>query len=576
MASRDDDWSAVRNSGENMTSRQDPLQQPSVGVAEVPINPGRILRAIARIGYTPESAICDIVDNSVAANARRAVIKLERQPDMSEARRNSAARYIIADDGDGMDRDSLIEALALGADGQYDSRSLGKYGLGLKSAGLSQGDRIEVVSAPRGGSWGKVVLDLPHVEETGRLECLVMEPNSVDLERANELIPGATHGTVITIEKIHKRNHPSIRKTRAALERNLGITYFYFLQPNGGHLEILLDGDLVEPFDPLFVEEADASGNLDDSTWNGRDVRWLEHQNTVILDAENGVEATIEATQLVHPPAFENPAEIRKKYMIGSGSYGFYIYRNKRLIRMAERFNGLIPTDQDYFAFRGRILIDDSADDAFNIDVKKSEILLSEEAEGALSEAIYEARRLSKSSWKNAAAILRKKANADPNSKAAEALSEVEFPDFLPTDPDDAISENERTKRARKESDRHPLKEEERDQARKEGARVTFVDQLDDNALWERARDASLGTVVRINRSHRFMRMFDERFGDDADVVLLIQALFLSLASAESGTVRNKQDLDDEIIEEVFVTYRNQASAAVYKATADALEKRFA
>ncbi|AKH83901.1 hypothetical protein AA958_18760 [Streptomyces sp. CNQ-509] len=99
---------------------------------------------------------------------------------------------------------------------------------------------------------------------------------------------------------------------------------------------------------------------------------------------------------------------------------------------------------------------------------------------------------------------------------------------------------------------------------------------MDDNALWERARDATLGTVVRINRSHRFMRMFDERFGDDADVVLLIQALFLSLASAESGTVRNKQDLDDEIIEDVFVTYRNQASAAVYKVTAGALEKRFA
>ncbi|WP_078898369.1 ATP-binding protein [Streptomyces sp. CNQ-509] len=557
-----------------MTSRQ--VEGKQEGFTEVPINPGRILRAIARIGYTPESAICDIVDNSVAANARRVAIKLEREPDMSEARRNSAARYIIADDGDGMDRGHLVDALALGADGQYTPGSLGKYGLGLKSAGLSQGDRVEVVSARQGGSWSKVILDLPHVEETGRLECLLAEPDSVDLQRVNELIPGAAYGTVVTIEKIHKRNHPSIRKTREALGRNLGVTYFYFLQPNGGDLEILLDGDPVEPFDPLFVDEANAAGNLDDSTWDGRDVRWLERATPVVLDAENRVEVKIEATQLVHPPAFDNPAEIRKKYMIASSAYGFYVYRNRRLIRRAERFNGLIPTDQDYFAFRGRILIDDTADDAFNIDVKKSEILLSEEAEGALSEAIYEARRLSKSGWKNAAKILRKKANEDPNSKAAEALIEVDFPEFLPTDPDDALSENERTKRAQKESTRHPLKDQEREQARKEGARVTFVDQLDDNALWERARDATLGTVVRINRSHRFMRMFDERFGDDADVVLLIQALFLSLASAESGTVRNKQDLDDEIIEDVFVTYRNQASAAVYKVTAGALEKRFA
>ncbi|MFY1677378.1 ATP-binding protein [Streptomyces sp. WMMC905] len=172
-----------------MTSRQGTFEETSAGVAEVPINPGRILRAIARIGYTPESAICDIVDNSVAANAQRVAIKLEREPDMSEARRNSAARYIIADDGDGMDPGNLVGALALGADGHYDSGSLGKYGLGLKSAGLSQGDQIEVISARDGGSWSKVVLDLPHVEETGRLECLIMEPDSTDLERVSQLLP---------------------------------------------------------------------------------------------------------------------------------------------------------------------------------------------------------------------------------------------------------------------------------------------------------------------------------------------------------------------------------------------------
>ncbi|MFF8284802.1 ATP-binding protein [Streptomyces albus] len=545
-------------------------------VAEVPINPGRVLRAIARIGYTPESAICDIVDNSVAANARRVAIVLERQPNVAESRRNSAARYVIADDGDGMDETSLIEALGLGTERPYDKDSLGKYGLGLKSAGLSQGDRLVVVSAPRGGSWSKVVLDLPHVEKVGKLECLVMEPNEIDLARIEQLIPGAEHGTVVIIEKVHKSNHPSIRKTREALKRNLGVTYFYFLQGGYRKFDIWLDGEPVAPFDPLFVDEADAGGNLDDSTWDGRSVRWLERQRSVVLDSENGVRAQLEATQLVHPPAFDNPAEIRKKYMIGAGHYGFYIYRNRRLIRWAERFDGIIPTDQDFFAFRGRILIDDTADDAFNIDVKKSQILLSEEAEQSLDDAVHEAKRQSKVAWKTAAKILKRKANSDPYSKAAEALSEIEFPDLLPADPDDVMAEAERSKRAEKESVRHPLKSGEREQARKDGARVTLVDQLDDNALWERAHDATLGTVVRVNRSHRFMRMFEERFGSDADVVLLLQALFLSLAFAESGTVRNKQDLDDEIIEEVFVRFRDQASAAVYKATTDALERRFA
>ncbi|MFI1586229.1 ATP-binding protein [Embleya sp. NPDC020630] len=541
----------------------------------VPINPGRVLRAIARIGYTPESAICDIVDNSVAANANRIVIELEREPEVAENRRNSAAGYIIADNGAGMSKQQLLSALGLGVDRQYAEGSLGKYGLGLKSAGLSQGDRIEVISAREGHEWNKIVLDLPHIEQVGAFVCEMPELNEADRERIDRMLPGVSHGTLVSIEKVHKRNHPSIRKTREALTQKLGLTYFYFLQDGQNSLDIMLDGEAITPFDPLFTGSAEENGNIAEGSWDGLSVRWLERPRLITLDAENGVQATLEATQLVHPPAFENSAEIRKRYMIGAKHYGFYVYRNKRLIRHGERF-GLIPTEQDFFAFRGRILIDDSADDAFNIDVKKSEILLSEEAEGALDEATYEARRASRAAWRNATKLLKKKADEDPISKATEALSEVEFPDLLPNDQDDVFTESKRKEREQKEAVRHPLREPERELAIKDGSRVAIVDQLDDNALWERAYDATLGTIVRINRNHRFMRMFDERFGSDADVVLLLHALFLSLAVSESNSVKNLQNIEDEVIDEVFQRYRNQASSAVYQATATALEKRFA
>jgi Histidine kinase-, DNA gyrase B-, and HSP90-like ATPase len=553
-------------------------QNPNGGAsnATIQVNPGRILRAIARIGYTPESAICDIVDNSVSAEARNVSIEIEQEPGMAENRRNNAARYIIADDGKGMDESQLPAALSLGAVSESHAGKLGKYGLGLKSAALSQGDRIEIVSTTAVGHWHKVALDLPHIEASGRLECQIMPPSDDDMSRWQRLLPDAIHGTIVTIEKIHKKNHPSVRKTRNALERTLGVTYLYFLQDRGMPLSLFLDGESVGPFDPLFVTEAERNGGLDERTWDGRDVRWLETPKRVVLDPESNITATIEATQLVHPPAFDNPAEIRKQYMIGAYNYGFYIYRNKRLIRWAERFDGMIPTDQGYFAFRGRLLIDDTSDDVLNIDVKKSEILLSEEAEASLSEAVYEARRKSRKAWDNAAALLRKQANEDPDSRADEALIDVHFPDTLPTDPDDERTETVRKERERKEEQLRPLNPREREQARKEGSKVMLVDQLDDNALWERAYDASLGTIVRLNRSHRFTRLFYDRFGADADVVLLVKALFLSLAVAESRSIRNLQSLSDEELEQVFQRYRDQASAAVYHVTADALEQRFA
>jgi hypothetical protein len=544
--------------------------------AHVEVNPGRVLRAIAHIGYTPQSAICDIVDNSVAVGAKRIAIRLEREPDIAENRRNSAARYIIADDGSGMDTDELIAALGLGVDRNYGQGSLSKYGLGLKSASLSQGDRLEIVSSPGDGMWRKVVLDLPHIEAVGRLECQLLTPSEVDHQRREELIPCSDHGTLVTIEKIHKKNHPSIRRTRGALQQMLGVTYLYFLQGEGSHLDLFLDEQKVQAFDPLFVDEAQTGGDIDDRTWDGTYVGWLERAKLVPLDAETGASVTFEATQLVHPPAFENPAEIRSRYMISNRDYGFYVYRNHRLIRWAERFDGIIPTDQDYFAFRGRLLMNDSVDDILNIDVKKSEILLSEEAEEALREAVYEARRKSARAWKNAASILLRKANEDPVSKANEALADVQFPDILPTDPDDERTEEVRKERERKEAATRPLSETEREQARREGSRVVIVDYLNDNALWERAYDSSLGTIVRLNRSHRFTRLFYDRFGEDADVVLLVHALFLSLAVAESGAIRNLQNIDEEQLERVFQRYRDQASAAVYKVTDDALEQRFA
>jgi hypothetical protein len=544
--------------------------------APVAVNPGRVLRAIARIGYTPQSAICDIVDNSVAAEARRVAVHLEREPDIAENRRNSAARYIIADDGWGMDTGELIAALGLGVDRDYGQGSLSKYGLGLKSAGLSQGDRLEIVSSKGDGTWHKVILDLPHIESVGRLECQIVVPSELDYQRLEELQPNTDHGTIVTIEKIHKKNHPSIRRTRNALQQMLGVIYLYFLQDQTSGLTLFLDGEEVQPFDPLFMTEAQQGGDIDDRTWDGKSVGWLEKPKPITLDAETAAQITFEATQLVHPPAFENPAEIRSRYMISGRDYGFYVYRNNRLIRWAERFEGIIPTDQDYYAFRGRLLMDDSVDDILNVDVKKSEVLLSEEAEAALSEAVYEARRKSGRAWRNAAALLRKKANEDPVSKANEALAEVQFPDILPTDPDDEHTEEVRRQRERKEAISRPLSETEKDQARREGSRIVLVDYLDDNALWERAYDSSLGTIVRLNRSHRFTRLFYDRFGEDADVVLLMHALFLSLAVAESGAIRNLQNFDDEQLERIFQRYRDQASAAVYKVTDDALEQRFA
>lgn len=43
------------------------------------MNAARVLFGISRIGYTPASAICDIIDNAVSANAENIRVFIKRR-----------------------------------------------------------------------------------------------------------------------------------------------------------------------------------------------------------------------------------------------------------------------------------------------------------------------------------------------------------------------------------------------------------------------------------------------------------------------------------------------------------------
>ncbi|MDP5047027.1 MAG: ATP-binding protein, partial [Saprospiraceae bacterium] len=68
----------------------------------IPINPGRVLFGLSRIGYTPSSAICDIIDNSIMAKANNIYIHIERDNERyADNRKGNVKEYLIIDDGNG-------------------------------------------------------------------------------------------------------------------------------------------------------------------------------------------------------------------------------------------------------------------------------------------------------------------------------------------------------------------------------------------------------------------------------------------------------------------------------------------
>src|ERR1700730_8080547 len=98
----------------------------------------RLMTSLRDIGYDLPSAIADLVDNSVDAGATTVQITVGRGGGTSFIR--------IADDGRGMTDRVLDEAMRYGSRRAYQGNDLGKFGLGLKTASLSQCRRLTVAS----------------------------------------------------------------------------------------------------------------------------------------------------------------------------------------------------------------------------------------------------------------------------------------------------------------------------------------------------------------------------------------------------------------------------------------------
>lgn len=546
---------------------------------DLSIDAGRLLFGLSRIGYTTSAAICDIIDNSVRANAQNInlLIKKERE-DFSDNKRNNVKEYIIIDDGDGMDENAIKEALKLGStDDHYDDKSLSKFGLGLKSASFSQGDVLKVISSD-GTGFNKYEVSLPKVMEAKEYFAEKTEIQENESELIETYLKEGK-GTIIIISAIRLNNHPSVRNTIKELKTKVGVIYFYFLSESGVNITI---GDKeINAIDPLFVSEANENGNLNENEWDGTEVRWIEKPKELTLDDELQINVTIEITQLPYPPIYRiknigesRDKEVRERYLIEAGNYGFYVYRNKRLISWASNLQGIIPYDQDFYAFRGRILINDEADDFFNIDVKKSSLTLSEEAFRNISDFTKEAKSKSKAAWKNAGKISRDIINKAPNEIANKLLEEFEQIEILPGDdlPDEevalerlkAITDDMTSKikwiikmmKEDKGEEVDDVDDDYTDDEKEEAVKgeknpnltkIFRVSSVEDNLLWEPYYDTDLGNCVRINKIHRFARLIYEDNAENRDLQILFDLMMLQFADSELYAYKNieKYEYDD-------------------------------
>jgi hypothetical protein len=171
---------------------------------EVVPNAPALVGSLRASGYDLESAIADIIDNSISASAREVSITINDESEHSW--------IAICDDGCGMTADGLTLAMTLGGlspDRRRAATDLGRFGLGLKTASFSQCRRLTVLSRPKRGLVSARCWDIDVVNRTQRWTLLRSGVNKPLEERFIARLQQLEHGTVVAVHGPETPRNPS-------------------------------------------------------------------------------------------------------------------------------------------------------------------------------------------------------------------------------------------------------------------------------------------------------------------------------------------------------------------------------
>jgi hypothetical protein len=312
-----------------------------------------LIEGLRDIGYSLETAISDIIDNSITAGAHRIEIVTETYSDEP---------YIaIIDDGVGMTEQELVSAMRPGSRNPLATRDepdLGRFGLGLKSASFSQCRRLTVVSRKTGQA-SAAIWDLDDVAE--RNEWAVQLLDSFDDVPGMEKL--GPNGTLVLWQKLDRltggysqnaaKRAEVINQRIAETERHLRLVFHRFME-DSRPFRVYLNGRLLRPLDPFARK-------------NPATIADPEEKLTLIRGDVEIQSFTLPHHKQMGKTDWEDIGGPEGHLK----SQGFYLYRGKRLILHGTWF-GLCRQSELTKLSRVRIDIPNSMDADWKIDVKKS------------------------------------------------------------------------------------------------------------------------------------------------------------------------------------------------------------
>ena len=337
-----------------------------------------LMNSMRSIGYSFNAAVADVIDNSISAHASRIDVKFPIDPDR--------LFVAICDNGCGMNKEELFDAMKYGSELKQSGRTtddLGRYGLGLKAASLSQCRKLTVLSK-KGGELSACAWNLDSIFSSS--DWLMDEYTDSEINNLMffDYLSSLENGTVVIWENFDfiEKNEGDVYLGLSKLEDNLAayleLIFHRFLNKDGNHkLEMWINNYQLQTRDP-FLEKHKKTN-----------IRRLI--NIPVMDS-NGIERMVTAQPFILP--FQKDMSKEDKKLVGGMedyriNQGFYIYRNERLIIWGTWFG----RHKDELTKHARIRVDipNSLDDIWGLDVKKQKATIPNSIKRQLTKAVDEA-----------------------------------------------------------------------------------------------------------------------------------------------------------------------------------------
>lgn len=343
-----------------------------------------LMGSMRSMGYTFQAAIADIVDNSISASADsvRVLFPVSALDKMVVG---------ILDNGTGMSKDFLFEAMRYGSSSSESIREvcdLGRFGLGLKAASLSQCRVLTVVSIWN-GTFSAFSWDYNYIQKRKQWSLLELSKTEIKTLPYYDLLYEQGKGTLVlwkdfdVLSKSHDDQvYDALNSLKDVVANHLSLIFHRFMIKSRNKVTFYVNNQKLTPFDP-FLESHPKTTCL--------------KEKTIAIQDSYGHEQHIRVKPFVLP--YLSDMSNRDKKLIGGieemrTKQGFYVYRSERLIIWGSWF-GMSRRNELTKNARIRVDIPNALDDIWSIDVKKQVAQIPKRIQNQLTKMVNEALGIS-------------------------------------------------------------------------------------------------------------------------------------------------------------------------------------